>query len=376
MTTLAEQLASLPAALMAELTAHGFDPKLLAQQAASMQQDADTRNRLAGDVTAPQPGDVVDLPAAGSPEASHYESVGMQALREGQLAFIVLAGGMATRMGGVVKALVPAVGDRSFLDLRLGEQTTWARRLGHPVPLWLMTSYATDQKLRQVLGTKLDGRYLATFMQNISLRLTAQGTLFKDENGQPSLYAPGHGDLPEALERSGLLKQFLDRGGRYVWIANIDNLGATIDPVLLGWHIEHGAPLSVEVVDKVGSDRGGVPIRWRNRPMVLEEFRLPKDFDPATIRVFNTNTFLVTAKALHELRMPFTWVQVQKSVGQAKAVQFERLIGEISTALDTRFIRVPRQAPNSRFLPVKDNDELERRRDELAAVAAARGMLP
>ncbi len=40
----------------------------------------------------------------------------MRALAEGRLAFVVLAGGMATRMGGVVKALVEPLPGRTFLD--------------------------------------------------------------------------------------------------------------------------------------------------------------------------------------------------------------------------------------------------------------------
>ena len=36
-----------------------------------------------------------------------------------------------------------------------------------------------------------------------------------------------------------------------------------------------------ELVDKVGSDRGGGPVRWDGRPLNTEEFRLPFGFDPA-----------------------------------------------------------------------------------------------
>jgi UTP--glucose-1-phosphate uridylyltransferase len=39
------------------------------------------------------------------------------------------------------------------------------------------------------------------------------------------------------------------------------------------------------------------------------------------------------------------------------------------------FVRVPRDGVASRFLPVKDHDELARRRDTIRAVAAARGMI-
>jgi len=371
-----EELHSLPRDLLSLLEQQGFDEALFEALAASVGSDPDVRNRLPHGVTVPKPGDVIDLPPAGSADADHLSRLGLDALAKGQLAFIVLAGGMATRMGGVVKSLVEALDGLRFLDLRLAENRAWSQRAARDVPLWLMTSHATDASLRDALGRHLAGDRLTTFRQNLSLRLATDGSIFRTADGSPSLYAPGHGDLPDALGRAGLLRRFIEGGGKYVWIANIDNLGASIDPLILGWHIRHGAPVSVEVVDKVGSDKGGIPVRWNDRPVILEEFRLPRDFDPTQVRVFNTNTFVVDAKRLATLDFAFTWVQVKKKVDGADAIQFERLIGEITTALETRFLRVPREGAASRFLPVKDNDELASRRAEIRAVARSRGMLP
>jgi UTP--glucose-1-phosphate uridylyltransferase len=283
----------------------------------------------------------------------------------------VLAGGMATRMGGVVKALVEAVPGRTFLDLRLAEREHLRRRAGRELPLWLMTSEATDGPIRAALGAALGGG-LATFEQCVSLRLTPEGELFRDAGGQPSVYATGHGDLPDALKASGQLDAFLAQGGRVVCIANLDNLGATVDPAIVGWHVSHGGPLTVEVVDKLGSDRGGIPVRHDNRPIVAEEFRLPIGFDPRAVKVFNTNSFVVSADAHRDLRMDWTYVEVEKTIDGRKAIQFERLLGEMTVALGPRFLRVPREGELSRFLPVKDVAELDRRRPEILAVARAR----
>jgi len=42
-------------------------------------------------------------------------------------------------------------------------------------------------------------------------------------------YPPGHGDVYDSFYNSGLLKKFISEGKQYVFISNIDNLGATID---------------------------------------------------------------------------------------------------------------------------------------------------
>ena len=194
-------------------------------------------------------------------------------------AFVTLAGGMATRMGSVVKALVEALPGRTFLDLRWASSARSRTRRPSGTVLF-HTSPRHEAALRAALGHRVDGERIAVFAQRLSLRLTAAGDLFFDSEGKPSEYAPGHGDLPDALKQSGLLGRFVGRGGRAVMVSNLDNLGATLDPVILGWHLDHGLPVTCEVVDKVGSDRGGIPVRLDQRPVVLEEFRLPEGFDP------------------------------------------------------------------------------------------------
>lgn len=301
--------------------------------------------------------------------------MGLNALRNGECAMVVLAGGMATRMGGVVKSLVEALPGKRFLDLRLEELATLERRSGQKVPLWLMTSHATDTLIAEALPTTSDADYLTTFTQFLSVRLDQNGQVFLSKDGRPSLHSPGHGDLPDALERSGLIGRFVKRGGKYLTIANIDNLGASLDPQIIGYHIKHGKPATCEVVDKLGSDKGGIPARHNGRPVVLEEFRIPVGFDPATVRVFSTNTFHITAQALVDANFDWSYFTVEKKVDGEVAVQFERLLGELTSYLDTQFLKLPRAGAASRFLPVKDYQELEARQDEITLVARNRGMI-
>jgi UTP--glucose-1-phosphate uridylyltransferase len=195
------------------------------------------------------------------------------------------------------------------------------------------------------------------------------------------------GDLPDALRRAGLLESFVQAGGKYVWIANLDNLGATIDAALLGDFIERECDLRVEVASKEPGDKGGIPVwadavdqldpagRPARRLQVVEEFRLPKGFDAEQVRVFNTNTFLVRADLLLRANVKYTWFEVEKNVEGRVAVQFERLLQALTSAIEASYVHVPRDGTLSRFLPAKDYDDLARRGDQIRAVARARGML-
>lgn len=375
MTSLADQLDRLPADVRKILDLCGFDAARLIRLAEPLRNGSPKDNLVRGVITPPSVGDVVELPPPGSAEHERLLALGQRALERGEYALVVLAGGMATRMGGVVKALVDALPGKSFLDLRLREVEVIAERYGARPPLWLMTSHSTDAKIRQALDGRLKGDEVATFLQELSLRLTPQGDVFFDAAGRPSEHAPGHGDLPDALKRSGLLERFVARGGKTLMMTNVDNLGGRIDPVILGFHLAHGLPVTSEVVDKLGSDRGGIPVRVDGKSMVLEEFRIPASFDPASVRVFNTNVFHFDAKALLELEMPWTFFTVTKQVEGKPVIQFERLINEVCAALPTRYLHLPRIGADSRFLPVKDNDELLARVPEIELVARASGWI-
>ena len=180
--------------------------------------------------------------------------------------------------------------------------------------------------------------------------------------------------MPDALRDSGLLQRFRARGGKYVLITNLDNLGASIDPIVVGRHIDARAVLTCEVVEKAG-DKGGIPIKHHGKTIICEDFRLPIGFDATKVNVFNTNTFFVNADALDEYNEPWTYCEVEKKVGGKPAIQRERLVGELTFHLATRYVKVPREGERSRFLPVKDPDELARRRNDIEHVARSRGML-
>ena len=266
------------------------------------------RNQVRGVVEPPRPEDVPELPPPGSPEHERLAAVGAAAIRRGELAFCVLAGGMATRMGGVVKALVEALDGHTFLDLRLGENATWSRRAGAPVPLWLMTSEATDGPTREALarggragphrdvhagpgppsdagGAALSGRRRPAQHVRPRARRLARCP--------PSLGPPRRRSWPGEASTSGL-RTSTTSGRRSTKRSSARSSRAAMD-------------VQVEVAPKAAGDRGGIPVwadsadasgRVVRRLQVLEEFRLPPGFDANAVRVFNTNTFLVRAQPL------------------------------------------------------------------------------
>jgi UTP--glucose-1-phosphate uridylyltransferase len=53
--------------------------------------------------------------------------------------------------------------------------------------------------------------------------------LAKDvQESKTAWYPPGHGDLFNALQRSGVLDRLLSEGKQYLFVSNSDNLGAVL----------------------------------------------------------------------------------------------------------------------------------------------------
>ncbi|MGF1467045.1 MAG: UTP--glucose-1-phosphate uridylyltransferase [Sandaracinaceae bacterium] len=356
---------------------YGFDPPTFHRLRERLRAEgADpASNRLAARVEPPPADAVRTLPAPGSAEHSEMVARGEEAIAEGRVGTLVLAGGMATRFGGVVKATVEAVDGRTFLELKVAGARRAAERASARVPVFVMTSFATDAEVRRAAERlSSDAAPVTCFPQTISLRLTPDAELFRTPAGELSPYAPGHGDTPSAFAASGLLARFQDGGGRHLAMSNVDNLGATLDPAVIGAHLAGGASLTAEVVAKEPGDKGGAPARVDGRVEIVEAFRFPEGFDQDTIGVFNTNTFVLDASALAR-EYELTWFAVRKTVEGQPASQFERLGGQLTAFVESRFLEVPRQGPTGRFQPVKDPAELDRRRPDIRSLLTTRGIL-
>ncbi len=303
-------------------------------------------------------------------EAEALRAEGASALLRGELAAVVLAGGMATRFGSVVKALSP-MGDGGsnlrFLDAKKRDLARW----GGNVQAALMTSFATHDAIAAALAA--DGDTETTlFSQFVGLRLSTDGGVFLEDDGEPSPYATGHGDLSDALAVSGLLEAWRKRGVRTILMSNVDNIGATVDPALYALHRRSSAKITVELVRKREGDRGGLPVRLDDGRLVLAEaFRLPKTFPDGDFPLFNTNTLWIDLDALDGDPV-WTWCAARKKVQGRDAVQFERLVGELTWWNPTHYVQVPREGASSRFIPIKEVEDLVRQRAALADVMSAR----
>ncbi|MCA9516143.1 MAG: UTP--glucose-1-phosphate uridylyltransferase, partial [Myxococcales bacterium] len=111
-----------------------------------------------------------------------------------------------------------------------------------------------------------------------------------------------------ALVTSGTLARLRERGFRWAFVSNADNLGATVDLGILGYLADRGLPFLMEVADRTEADKkGGHLARRRAGGLVLRESAqcAPEDAeafqDWRRHAYFNTNNLWVDLDALAAL---------------------------------------------------------------------------
>ncbi|MDR3619368.1 MAG: UTP--glucose-1-phosphate uridylyltransferase [Paludisphaera borealis] len=331
---------------------NGFDPV----QHESLREDLQrgriglARNRLPVDLEIRDVDDS-DLIAAHDRIPKAAIEAGERMIRRGEVAVVSLAAGVGSRWttgAGVVKAINPFVTlggvHRSFLEIHLAKTQAVQKALDVRIPHIVTTSYLTHEAIERHLADTQnyghDGPVFLSRGQSIGQRLipmtrdlsflweeSTHETL--DENkqkvreagrrailewarsqGEGSDYTdnlpaqlfnpPGHFYEVPNLLRNGLLAKILVEHPNLKWLMvhNIDTLGATVDPGVLGLAAEAGASLSFEVIPRRIDDRGGGLAKVAGRLRLLEGLAQPREDTEFGLRYYNSLTTWVRIDGL------------------------------------------------------------------------------
>ncbi len=325
------------------------------------------------------------LPDADAIEESDY-ALGAAHLQE--TVVVKLNGGLGTGMGMEhAKSLLKVKDDLTFLDI-IARQALRQR-----VPLLLMNSFATHRETLSALRPYKELlQPVPHFMQHQVPKINAQDYTPAVCAERPELewYPPGHGDFFLAIAASGALDRLIDGGFRYLFVSNADNLGAVLDPGILGWFIRRELDFLMEAAERTPADRKGGHLALMNDRLILRESaQCPEEDRPffqdiSRHRFFNTNNLWINLSSLKRLLqendylLPLPLIANRKNLdpidkNSPPIIQLETAMGAaISVFAKSAALRVPRR----RFIPVKNTADLLVVRSDVYQLSSDFHLLP
>eukprot|EP00048_Salpingoeca_helianthica_P015040 m.224731 g.224731 ORF g.224731 m.224731 type:complete len:494 (-) comp16538_c0_seq1:182-1663(-) len=289
-----------------------------------------------------------------------------------KLAVVKLNGGLGTSMGCVgPKSTITVRDDKSFLDLCVRQAEYLNEQYHVRVPLILMNSFHTQEETVKVVRKYQSANCDILLFNQSRFPRVEKSTLrpvASDNKHDDQWYPPGHGDFYESLRDSGLLDRLIAEGKEWLFVSNIDNLGATVDLGILNYVIGEGANCDfvMEVTNKTRADvKGGTLIDYDGQTRLLEVAQVPKDKleefkSISKFRIFNTNNLWVKLSAIKEVlaaeRLHMEVIENAKVLDSGqRIVQLETAVG---SAIKNFKGGIGINVSRSRFLPVKKSSDL------------------
>ena len=280
-------------------------------------------------------------------------------------AVLKLNGGLGTTMGcNGPKALVEIRDNINFLEATIQQLYHYNTENKCNIPLILMNSFNTEDETHEYISKYLNNRInITSFTQNKFLKIDANTCLpiAKSLNVDKNMfYPPGHGDMFQSIKSSGMLDKLLSQGIKYIFISNIDNLGATFDNSILNYMIKHNYDFIMELTNKTINDtKGGTVIRYNNQLNLLEASQVPKDKinEFSAIKLFNTNNIWINLEAIKLLDTNSINLDIivnHNMYNNTNIIQLETAVGSAIKYFHSCCINVPR----TRFMPVKSSIDL------------------
>lgn len=212
---------------------------------------------------------------------------GEAALRAGEIAVVLVAGGQGTRLGfDLPKGMFPIgpLSERTLFQIFADRLIATGRRYDVTIPWYVMTSEATDAPTRQYFANNgyfgLAAEDIVIFKQGTMPAVDATtGKLLLAEKDSLALSPDGHGGTLTALDRNGCLDRMISGGHRHLFYFQVDNPLVTLcDPEFIGHHLLSGSEMTSQVIRKrYPKEKVGNVVQVDGRTHVIEYSDLPDE---------------------------------------------------------------------------------------------------
>ena len=221
----------------------------------------------------------VDKEKIDEKEYSEYEKLGIEAIKNGKLAVVTMAGGQGTRLGHTGPKGTFDLGldnHKSIFEILCDALKVENEKYGISVPWYIMTS---DENNKETVDFFKKHNYFGYnkgdiffFTQSKLPMVDTDGKCLIDENGNIKEASDGHGGIFKSILKGGALYDMQSRGIEWVFIGGVDNvLVKPVDPVLIGLSIKENVEAAGKSIIKANPhEKVGIFCKKDGRPSVIE----------------------------------------------------------------------------------------------------------
>jgi hypothetical protein len=169
-------------------------------------------------------------------------------------------------------------------------------------------------------------------------RQAGEASDYTDNLPLQCMHPVGHWFEVPNLLRNGTLKDLLAQRPslKYLVLHNIDTMGADVNPLLLGRHIESGAALTFEVITRRLEDRGGGLARVNGRVRLVEGLAMPREEAEFDLTFYNSNTCWI---AIDQLLQSFGLTRADLGDGHKVATAIRTLGAKMPTYITLKEVK-------------------------------------
>lgn len=213
-------------------------------------------------------------------------AVGMEALRAGRVAAMVVAGGQGTRLGfSGPKGAFPIgpVTNRTLFQIHAEKVRAASCRYGREIPLLVMTSPSNDAEtkffFKENLFFGLPFTSVKIFSQGEMPAVDSDGKIILDRPDHAFMSPNGHGGALKALWDSGVIAWLEEKGIDTISCFQVDNpLARAVDPTFIGFHISAGSEMSFKLLHRtIPEEKLGIWLSRNGRARIIEYSDMPRE---------------------------------------------------------------------------------------------------
>jgi UDP-N-acetylglucosamine/UDP-N-acetylgalactosamine diphosphorylase len=188
-------------------------------------------------------------------DAREALAAGEEALRNGRVGLLLVAGGQGTRLGfdGPKGAypVGPLSGD-SLFAAHAHKIRNLQRRYGCTLPWYIMVSEANKTETEAFFAEHahfgLEPGNIYFFTQRMVPCMDEEGRFMLEDKGRLAMNPNGHGGTYLAMRDNGMLDDARDRGIDTLSYFQVDNWAARVaDPYFIGYHLLGGGKMSSKI---------------------------------------------------------------------------------------------------------------------------------